>query len=165
MSLYIAAKRSRGIEHMCSHAPGCRLPIAFRYRLHDRIVLVPRPAETFTLSKLRAPEGNEPGAHRYRMFGEECVMRGAIDSFVELAIERIIGVEITFLDHRQREIVQFDQMASLKRRHTISRQPYAHRLDFGRCFEHVHDALGRHARDDNSAPRTHLDETADRQLT
>lgn len=61
--------------------------------------------------------------------------------------------------------MQFDQVAALQRCHAVGGEPDTYGLDFGHRFEHLHDALRRHAGDDAAAPGAKLDEAARRQLT
>ena len=150
---------------MRPHPAGCRLTVALRYRLHDSLMFIPGFAQAFSLPQLGAPEGVESSAHRNRLFGKEAIVSGAIYTLMEFEVKGVVGIEITPRDQLFGGVVQFYQMATLKRCHPIGRQPDAHCFDLGRCLEHVHDTLRRHPSDDNTASRTNLDKATDRQLT
>lgn len=94
------AERGGGVQHVGAHAPGCHLTVAFGDRPHDRLVFVPGSAEPFALAQLRAPEGIQAVAHSDRLFGKEAIVGGVIDGFMELAVEAVIGIEISGFDGR-----------------------------------------------------------------
>ena len=78
------AQGAGGVEHVRPHAPRRRLAVALGDRGEDRAVLVVRVPDAVALAELGAAEGREPRADRQRLLGQEPVMGGGVEPFVEL---------------------------------------------------------------------------------
>ena len=138
---------------MSTHATGRLVAVATRHGLQDLAVLVMRLDEAIALAELGAPERCQTGADADGLFHQELVVRRAINRLMELAVEVVVGVDVAAAHPLGRGILHFLQLAAFDRRDAVGRQADAHRLDLGGGLKHVHDALGRHHRHGDAAPR------------
>jgi len=131
----VAVERTRGVEHVRAHPPRGFLAVAFGDRAHDRVVFRTRTGEALVLAELHAAEGVEPRPHCDRLVGQEVVVRRTVDRLVELAVERVIGVDIARHDRRLARLMYPQQTAAFERRDPVGGEPDAHRLE----LRHRHD--------------------------
>ncbi len=110
----VAIERTRSVEHVRTHPAGGFAAVALGDRAHHRVMFRTRLGEAAVLAELHAAERVEPRANFNRLLRQEVVVRGAVDRLVELAVKRIVCIDVACIDRRFAGFVDAEQAAAFE---------------------------------------------------
>jgi len=117
----VAIERTRSVEHVRTHPAGGFVAVALGDRAHHRVMFRTRLGEAAVLAELHAAERVEPRANCNRLLRQEVVVRGAVDRLVELAVKRIVCIDVACIDRRFAGLVDAEQRLRSRRRAAFPR--------------------------------------------